>query len=253
MTRLQRSFSAVFAIAIFTGGARADSLSFTTADTSGTGSTTQNLDGSFHLQTLATADKASVKFYTLNGAVLKVLGDLGGVNGISGFSADLFKTSPAGTSSELALRLFTNSSFTQSLVWENAYNGSAIVPVGDWEHVDLTAGNFWERSGGVNFAGAGQAVTLASWASGYTPAGGATLSSTTPIYGIEVSFGSNSGIYDGDVANVHLDFSNGASYVGAQSQLAADATATPLPSAAMGGLACLGLFAIGRRRRGVIA
>ena len=250
MTCLQRSFSAVFAIAILTGGAKADSLSFTTVDTSGTGSTTQNLDGSFNLQTLATTDKASVKFYTLNSGALKVLGDLGG---ISGFSADLLKASPANTSSQLALRLFTNSSFTQSLVWENDYNGSTNVQVGDWQHVDLTAGNFWERSGGVNFAGGGQAVTLASWASGYTPAGGATLSSSTPIYGIEVSFGSGAGSYDGDVGNVHLDFKNGASYTAAESQLAADATATPLPSAAMGGIACLGLFALGRRRRGVIA
>lgn len=250
MTRLKRTFSAVFAIAIFAGGAGADSLSFTTVDTSGTGVTTQNPDGSFRLQTLATSDKASVKFLKVVGATPQVLGSL---SGISGLSADLLKASPANTTSELAIRIFTNQSLTQGLVWENAYNGSAVVPVGGWEHLDFTAGNFWQRTNGVNYFAAGQEATLASWeSSSYIPASGVKVDGAS-IYGIEVSFGSGAGIYDGDVANVHLDFSNGASYTAAESQLAADATATPLPSAAMGGLACLGLFAIGRRRRGVIA
>jgi hypothetical protein len=252
MTRLHRSFWAVLIVAFFSGmGAQADSLSFTTVDTSPGGITTQNPDGSFRLQTFSTADKASVKFYTLDGANLKVLGNLGGADGISGFSADLLKSSPADSVSELAIRLFTNASFTEGLVWENAYNGNGIVPVGGWQHLDITGGNFWERVKPTNFNGAGQAVTLGSWASGFTPSGGKTLGEGTPIYGIEVSFGSGSGAYDGSVGNVQLDFKNGASYIGAESPMAADAAATPLPSAALGGLACLGLFAAGRRRHAV--
>jgi hypothetical protein len=55
----------------------------------------------------------------------------------------------------------------------------------------LIGENFWQRANGVNHDFGDNFRTLPVWAAGFTPVGtGATLSPTTPIYGVQVSFGS---------------------------------------------------------------
>jgi hypothetical protein len=228
--------------------AGADTLTAQSFNSSGAGIVTPNGDGSLHLHTVSGADKASVTFF--NGSQLGTLGSL------TGFGAEFMKESGSFVKNTMAIRLLTNTGGTEGLVWENNYNGNGDVPLNTWLTPDLFGGNFWQRGNGGNFNGASQAVTLTNWKSGtvsYTVDGtGAARNSvpmngSTPIYGVEVSYGSGAGAFEGDVRNVTLSFAGGANFIGAESPV------TPLPSAAVGGLACLGLFAMGRRRRAVVA
>jgi hypothetical protein len=253
MKRLSRSFLVVGLIGLCgVGSARADALVAISYDTQAQGTYTVNADGSIRLQTTnagASSDqKAGAGFFSAasmpgNPAVLGTLGTL------TGFSADFLKslgTTPA--ANEFAIRLFTSADLTQSLVWENNYNGNTpIAPSSDWQHNDFIAGNFWDHSNNLNYNAGDEALSLTAWETGMVTfnhdgngpsISNAPVSAATQIYGVQVSYGSGIGAYDGSVRNVELDFGN-TQFVGA-------AVSTPLPPTAIGSIACLGLLAVGR-------
>lgn len=250
MSNLTRALLVLVVLAMSSTGTRAESLLFTTTPNTGSqGRVDHQTDGSFRLQTFdgSSNGKASVIFYKGFGVSLGTLGSL------TNFSADFLKVSPTDNiANSLAIRLLTNTGGTQGLVWENNYNldndynVDGAFPRNAWVPIDLTGDKYWERANSANFDSGNNFKTLGQWAAGFTPAGGATLSSSTNIYGIEVSYGSTVGPFDGSVRNVNLSFGN-TQYTAAEFR--EDAAATPLPSAALGGLACLGLFATGRLRR----
>jgi hypothetical protein len=236
-------------------GVKADSLSFSTYDTLGAGSVTANPDGSFRLQTFTSADKASVVFGKGYNVVLGALGN------VTHFSADLLKHAPTANPADLlAVRLWTNAGGTEGLVWENNYNGNADVnsPLDTWMTLNFTNGLFWERANSYNFAQISNLNTLTNYKDGFTPTTtldgghtGVTFNSSTPVYAIQVSYGSGIGAFDGSVNHVNLDFKT-ASFT---SDSPAAAVGTPLPSTALGGLACFGILGGSTlfRRRKVVA
>jgi hypothetical protein len=227
----------LFVAVISMGAAQvhADSLGTAFFDSTSPANYSQNADGSIHLQTFSSSDKAAVAFG--NGGVLGTLGN------ITGFSADFLKSSStANPADDFAIRLFTNSGGTEGLVWENNYNGNSTIPVGTWQSFDFKNGLFWERANSQNFDTNSNFQTLGAYAGGFTPIGGAMLNANTSIYGIEVSYGSGIGAFDGTVANVQLDFTNNSFDA---------ATVAPLPATAIAGfilLGTLGIFVILRKR-----
>jgi hypothetical protein len=224
-------------LALGAAGAGADTLGYGNWDTRADGSfqvVANSNDGNGSLEltvtnpTVAGQDKVAVIFGQAGLAPLGLLDDL------TGFSLEAFKaSSPAtGSAADFAYRLQLANG--HSLVYENAYNGSAAVPLDTWRSLDLLGGNFWLYDG-VNHNGGSDAHPL----SFYSGSEG-----SQSVIGVQVAYGSGLGAFDGNVDNLHLDFAGGASF---------DApVSTPLPSTALGGLACLGLLGGGtmiRRRR----
>jgi hypothetical protein len=228
---------ASLALVLLVGGvtAKADTiLTYVNFDTRAGGSYSVDANsadgnGSLKLSTAAVApiggvnqDKVAVLF--TNGTALGTLNELTGI-GLQAYKS----SSPAtGAASDFAYRIqFANGN---SLVYENAYNGSAAVALDTWRDLDLFGGKFWLYDG-VNHNGGGDEHAL-SYYSG-------TLGSQQ-IVGLQVAYGSGLGAFTGYVDNVHLDFG---------AQVANGPISTPLPSAALGGLACLGMFGISKRSR----
>jgi len=154
---------------------------------------------------------------------------LGNLNGLTDISLQAYKSSTPSTSlpSDFAYRIqFLNG---DSLVYENTSNGSATVPLDAWRNLDITSGLFWlyDKATDTNFNAAGQEHPL----SYYLPTLG-----THDLIGLQVAYGSGIGAFDGNVDNIHLAF-------GAQSF--DGPVAVPLPSPALGGIALLGVVAVG--------
>jgi hypothetical protein len=175
-------------------------------------------------------DKVAVIFYSPNGP-------LGTLNDLSHLTLDAFKSSSPSTlaAADFAYRLqFANG---DSLVYENSYNGSAAVPLDQWRSLNLIGGNFWlyEKATNTNFNGGSDAHPLSFYSSS---------EGSNSIVGLQIGYGSGIGAFSGNVDNIHLDFAGGASFDGP--------VTTPLPSSALGGMACFGLLAGGifvRRRK----
>jgi hypothetical protein len=255
MSRLKSMLLAVVAVAavcVQSASAASVPLNSAPTDTRANGSSTIQPDGSVRLQTFTgdSTGKADVVFFT--GGVL------GTLDKISSFSADFFKASTpvtANPANELAIRLFTNAAGTQGLVWENNYNGNSTVATDVWQTNDFTHGLFWERTDGANYDFGSNFKMLSDYSAGFTPSGSNPASASlvgASIYGIQVSYGSSVGPFDGSVANVKLSFTGGNDYIGAPFTPAV----TPLPSGALGGMALLGVtaaFGVIRNKRRAIA
>lgn len=177
-------------------------------------------DGSLNLTTPNASAKASVVFEVSYGTPLGNLGDL------SSISLDFLKSSSPGLNggntaqSQFAYRILTNPYGNQALIWENQYNGNATVPTDSWQTVDIASGNYWQRANSVNFNGGSQAHPLSYYTAGNFEAGGLQLSPTTPVYGLEIAYGSGVGAFSGDIDNVVLTFGTGqnaVTYTGAVS------------------------------------
>ena len=229
-----RSLFFVLSTALSIGTAKASSLSVFDWDTRAGGSysvvanNSADGNGSLHLTTTpnfqiggVNQDKVAVIF--ANG------GALGTLNALTDVSLQAFKSSTPSTipAADFAYRLQLANG--DSLVYENAYNGSAAVPLDIWRNLDLTAGNFWlyDKATDTNFNAAGQEHAL----SFYLPTEG-----TQSVVGLQVAYGSGIGAFDGNVDNIHLAF-------GAQTFDGA-VVAAPLPSSAFGGLALFGALAV---------
>jgi len=241
MSNLTRALLVLVVLTMASTGAIAESLSFSDYDTRFNGQAVQKPDGSFQLTTTTdTSDKASVVFGKGGGVSLGTLASL------THFSADFLKVLPTDNpANNLAIRLWTNADGSEGLVWENNYNTNSDVPLNSWQSLDFTGEKFWERYNGENFDADPNIQTLSAWQRGFKPSNGKDLSGAD-IFAIQVSYGSGIGAFDGSVRNVSLTL--GASeYTAAEFREAA--ANTPLPSAALGGLACLGLFATARARR----
>ena len=96
-------------------------------------------DGSLNLQTVD--GKASVTFENTAYPTNTALGTLGN---LSSLTAEYLKNSGSNPTAQFAYRILTNQYGSQALIWENQYNGNSIIPVGSWQSIDLTNGNFWQ-------------------------------------------------------------------------------------------------------------
>ena len=218
--------AAVAVVAPMAGRASAATLSTYNWNSAGAGTVTtvpfgNDADGSYQLQTTGNADKAALIFGNATATGLTALGRLGDLSAVM---ADAYRSSAstAGASNTFAYRIILNPYDTAALVWENNYNGNAAVPTDYWQSLDLTGGNYWQRGGGKNFNGGQQAVPLATWDTGtvvYTTDGNGaaavnpTITADSPVYGLEVAYGSGAGAYLGNVDHVGLTFGTGASAV----------------------------------------
>lgn len=197
-------------------------------------------DGSLKLQTFdnTSLGKVSVVFGT--GAALGNLGDL------NTLAIDYMKSSTPALNggntnvSQFAYRLFTNSTGTQSLVWENQYNGNGVVPTDSFQSLDLTGGLFWQRTNGINYNGGAQAHPLSYYVAGGTEApAGFALGAGTQIYGFEIAYGSGVGAFTGYIDHPTIGFGSNV--------YTANVTAVPEPTSL--GLLALGGLALLRRKR----
>lgn len=202
-------------------------------------------DGFLQLTTSGASEKAKVGFFNFPGS-LGTLGDL--VNGGS-LSFDLYRSgaSTANNDLQVAVRFYVTNASGQSgsIVWENSYNGSALV-VDTFDTRNGSAGNWWIRSGGHNFDQVANLHTLSGFAGGATATDGSdtaiTLGSDTIINSLEVGAGSGwSNTFIGGIDNVNLSFGNGGATYNSNFQ----AVPEPASMAALG----LGVAAIIRRRR----
>lgn len=239
--------------------AQGASLAYSNFDTRSQGSFTavatpsNDADGSLRLQTndASSEGKVSVLFYQPSASPLGTLGDLQGV------SVDMFKSStpatPAPNTFAFRLNLGTSGGQPLALVWENNYNGNSTVALDEWiNNFGIAAGNFWQRGNGANFNGGAQAVTLQDWVNGHTETmdgngaavNSVVLSASTPVYGLEIAYGSSVGAFTGYIDDVTLTF-GGPNAANFNANIAVPEPAT----IGVIGISCLGLLA--RRRRTV--
>jgi hypothetical protein len=252
--RLLLPLAAVLAAA---GTISAAPLQYFTFNNAGSGSVTPVASpssgggGSLQLSTTGAADKAAASFFQ---AGFAPLGTLGGLQSLS-FDYLVSSSSTTLTTNDNraapAVRLFTNAGLTQGLVWERSYQpgGQTPTPTDMFQtDVDVRNGNFWQRANGQNFNGGSDAHPLSYYIAGNFPAGGAMLGAGTPIYGIEVSFGSGiSGSFTGYIDNLSATF-NGDGGPRTYTAFAAAAIPEPATLAVFAGLAGVGGL-VARRRR----
>ena len=148
--------------------------------------------------------KASVVFHTPVPSVLGTLGDLDQFD--LEFYLDAANTTPL--NSGFAVRLLTNAVGTEALVWEGAYNTPNLSETkGSWVSASLDGQGFWQRAAGANWDQAINVKPLADWEAGFNPGSGVVLSPTTPIYGVQVSFGSGiAGDFTGYLSQMTVGF-----------------------------------------------
>jgi hypothetical protein len=91
------------------------------------------------------------------------------------------------------------------LVFEYAYQGQGPVP-SDWQHVDLTTWNAWQRSNGANHDSYPDIVALSTWqsAAGYTPTGGIHFDQNSVVLGWSIALGSGNGTTDAYVDHLQV-------------------------------------------------
>jgi len=224
-------------LALGAASAGADTLGYGNWDTRDQGSFqavpfSNDGNGSLELTVTGPANTGKDKVAVIFGQ--PGLAPLGLLNDLTGFKLEAYKASAANPDgrADFAYRLQLGNG--HSLVYESSYNSPDDVAVGSWRPLDLIGGNFWLYDG-ANHNGGSDAHPLSFYS------GSEGIQS---VVGVQVAYGSGLGAFDGYVDNLHLDFSGGASF---------DApVSTPLPSTALGGLACLGLFGGGtmiRRRK----
>ena len=219
--------------------AKADYLSVYNWDTRAGGSysfdATNSADGNGSLRLTTTAnfqingvnqDKVAVIF--ANGGILGFLPNL------TDLSLQAYKSSTPSTNAAADFAYRIQFASGDSLVYENAYNGSATVPTDTWRNLDITNGNFWfyDKATNTNFNNAGQEHPLSFY----------TALAADPIVGLQVAYGSGLGAFDGNVDNITLAFGN---------QVFIGALPVPLPNSVWGLLALLAILAIPylKRRR----
>jgi len=224
--------AAAAAIALVAGAANGSvSLTYTNFDTRTQGhfepvaTPSNDADGSMLMQTYdnTSQGKVSVLWYQPSAQPLGTLGDL------NALTVDFLKASapitPAPNQFAYRINLGTSGGQTLALVWENNYNGNSTVPTDTWQNdFSLLGGNFWERGNGANFNGGSQAVPISSWLAGHTESmdgNGAAVNSVplnaiTPVYALEIAYGSGVGAFTGYVDDIQLGFAgtNPESYVG---------------------------------------
>ncbi|HEX8341385.1 MAG TPA: PEP-CTERM sorting domain-containing protein [Tepidisphaeraceae bacterium] len=204
-------------------------------------------DGSLELKTLDNTSQGKVSVFFHNGTPGTALGTLGS---LSTLALDFFKSSiPASpATNQFAYRLHMSPSGTTALVWENNYNGSATVPTDAWQdNFSILNGNFWQRGNGQNFNGGAQAVPLSSWVAGQsfaadgngTPGSTVGFDANSPVYALEIAYGSGVGAFTGYVDDIQVGFTGGEAFSGN--------VAVPEPTT----LAVLGLGVLGLLRRRV--
>jgi hypothetical protein len=240
----------VAAVAIGASSARAASLDWFSNDTRPNGSVSvdsfSNL-GSNSLKFTTTSpggntsnSKASVIFHSTPAGPLGTLGDLNQFD--IEFYLDGANTTPS--NSGFAVRLLTNAVGTQALVWEGAYNSPNVSETkGQWVATSLMNQNYWQRANGQNFDTGGNWQPLDQWEAGFTPAGGATLNANTPIYGVQVSFGSGiAGDFTGYLDQLVIGF-------GGASPIVYTASIPEPATIAMAGFAAIAGLTVCRKQR----
>lgn len=181
-------------------------------------------DGSLLMQTTGNTSqsKVSVVFYDPT-SPLAPIGTLGTLNTLM---LDMYKSSVPLTDpgANFAVRVHltdptVTSAAAVNLVYENAYNGNAPVPTDTWQNdFSLMGMNFWQRGNGQNFDVAGGWVPLSAWTSGFQYTNGASstvlLGANTPVYSVEIAFGSGVSSFLGAIDDVRVGFAGGDDYVG---------------------------------------
>lgn len=203
-------------------------------------------DGSLQLATTGSGGKAAATFggNRFGGPNLGTFDAL--LNGGSlGF--EFYRDSSSTVAAHLAPALEITFSNGAALKWEAVYNGYPVagpISSNQWYTIDLDAstGSFWQWNGGVVMQGPSQAFkTLSDWR---TASVGNVFTSDTYITGVSVQAGSGwVGNFLGYADNVYLNLGSG-------NVLSAnfETMAIPLPAAATGGLALMGLSGLRRRR-----
>jgi len=221
------------------GGAGANSL---------VASPTNDGDGSLALSTTGSPDRSRVGIFAAAGGQLGQLGQI--VNG-GLVQFDFFRDAASTTTSniQLAFKLYVRnaSGQTGSLLWEDAYNGSAAA-IGSWNNDRVISNDkWWIRSGGVNFQQAANAQTLGTWIGGGTVTDGSNtsiaLGADTAVTGIEIGAGSGwTGTFFGNADDVRVTF-------GTQPANVWNFKAAPVPEPATMAALGMGALALLRRRR----
>jgi len=173
---------------------------------------TNDGDGSVALSTLGGGDRSRVGLFAAGGGSLGQLGQI--VNG-GLVRWDFFRDAASTSTSniQLAFKLYVKNAAGQtgSLLWEDAYNGSA-ASIGSWNNDRvISTEKWWIRSGGVNFQQAANALTLGTWIGGGTVTDGSNtsiaLGSDTLVTGIEIGAGSGwTGTFFGNADDVRVTF-----------------------------------------------
>ncbi|MEP6823084.1 MAG: PEP-CTERM sorting domain-containing protein [Chthoniobacterales bacterium] len=144
---------------------------------------------------------------------------------LSTLSMDIFRSSATDSLPSAApdyaapaLRFFFNDGqgHAGSLVYEFVYNGSGsgtpVVPNDTWLNVDYLSSKLWMNTGGTNYDVAGGFLTLQQWTDPSVAkiAGTYTLDpNTTYVTGVQFSYGSSAGAFEGAVDNVRVGFAGG--------------------------------------------
>lgn len=209
---------------------------------------TNDGDGSLSLTTTGSPDRSRVGLFAAPGGQLGQLGQI--VNGgLVQFDFYRDATSTATSNIQLAFKLYVRnaSGQTGSLIWEDAYNGSAAA-IGSWNDNRLISSeNWWIRSGGINYQQAANALTLGTWIGGGTVTDGSNtsiaLGSDTAVTGIEIGAGSGwAGTFSGNADDVRVTFGTQPAGVW---NFKTEAVPEPATMAALG----MGALALLRRRR----
>lgn len=180
-------------------------------------------NGSAQITTTSTG-KSSFELYW-SPAAANPFGTTTTIASLSHLSMDFFRSSTtdslpgaAANFAAPALRFFytDGAGHSGSLVYEYVYNGpgpgNPVVPTDTWLSADYLSSKLWMRTGGTNYDVAGGFLTLQQWTdSSVTKIPGTyTLDpNATYIYGVQFSYGSGSGAFNGAVDNVRIGFTGG--------------------------------------------
>lgn len=142
------------------------------------------------------------------------------IGNLTNLSMDFYRSSLA-TAPDFgapALRFFFNdgAGHSGSLVYEFVYNGSGpgnpTVPTDTWLNADFLNSKVWMRTNNTNYDVVnGGLLTLQQWLDPNVAKlnGTFTLTADTYITGVQFSYGSGAGIFNGAVDNVHVGFTGG--------------------------------------------
>lgn len=251
---------AVLGVGLSITSASADPLVYSTFDTRANGTYavvpfSNDGDGSIQLTTTSMVSndsqaKAGALFARSDGQALGTIGNLSSLT--FDYYVDGQSTTPANSAPAVRL-ILSNTSLQPALVWERAYQTNPATPPDTWQDdIEVLGTNLlWQRANNQNFDNGSNLKPLSDWVAGHTPPGGATLNAGTPVYGIQISFGSGiDGKFVGYIDDVKVNFGSGASYVG---NVVAPTETAPVPEpvtlATFGGLLAAGSVGYLRRKR----